>query len=80
MKITKRKDVTLDVTPNDIADLFCSMDSDEQAIFFNKVAKNIKQWESPLYFQLQAITDSAELTEEARLIMKEIGDYSYNTK
>ncbi len=80
MKYTFESKQTINITPSEIAKLFCNMDADEQAIFFNVIASEIKLWENPFCFQLQAVTDSPELLDEARKVMKEIGEYAYNTK
>lgn len=67
------------VTPHDVAHLFASMDSEEQALFFNHVAAIASTWRrgAGFVFQLQAITDSSGLTLAGRRVMQEIGEYSH---
>ena len=69
------KDDTLtDITPQDVAELFAAMDSDEQAEFYNHIAKVASSW---LSMQSQYITDSDKLTLAGRRVMQTIGDYSH---
>lgn len=74
--LIKQVEVKLPITVNDVADLFCSMDGEEQALFFNCIGENVKKWNMGFIFQMQSVCDTEKLTEEGRKIMKEIGDYS----
>lgn len=67
-------DTIRDITPEDVAELFAGMDADEQAEFYNHVAKIASNW---LYMQAQYITDSEKLTLPGRRVMQTIGDYSH---
>lgn len=69
-----RGDALRDITPQDVAELFAGMDSDEQAEFYNHVAKIASSW---LNMQAQYITDSEKLTLAGRRVMQTIGDYSH---
>lgn len=68
--------VEVDITPAKCADIFATMDGDEQAEFFNALAEHIKEWQNPFCFQLQSVIDSGKLTAEAKQVMFEIGNYS----
>jgi len=64
------------LTPEELADAFCDMDSDQQAKFFNSIANITSSWDSKFYFQLQHITIEDILSDGARKLMKLIGEYS----
>lgn len=68
-----------EITPQKVGDLFCSMDNNEMADFFNEIAINIKDWQHPFVFQMQGLTDTNHLSDGAREIMKQIGEYSSKT-
>ena len=71
-------DQIVEVTPERVAELFASLNSGQQAAFFNhvhKVASNWKQGGFPI--QLQWITDDDGLTLGGRSVMQQIGDYSH---
>lgn len=76
MNVEKLVNVKLDLTPSEIADLFCDMDNNEQAEFFNKIGSNVQSWIHPFVFQLQTVVDTCSLTPEAKQVMFEIGEYS----
>ena len=65
-----------DITPAELAKEFCEMDADNQALFFYEIAIESRKWKKPFCFQLQNISDSESMTEEARVIMSQIGEYS----
>ena len=62
------------LSPELVAREFWDMDSNEQVQFFNELGRIISIEKLP--FQLQYVTDSPLLTEEARRIMSTIGEYS----
>lgn len=74
---TITKSVELDVevclTPTELAEMFWSMPSNEQAHFFGHLA-NLSG--DKLAFQLQAVTDEPGLSDDARYLMHQIGQYS----
>lgn len=76
MKLKKQLLLDIEMNPEEVAYLFCEMDEKEQARFFNSIAERIKKWDMGFIFQMQSVTDCKDLTDEARKIMKEIGDYS----
>lgn len=75
-KLKKNIEIEMPLNVSDIARLFCSMDNNEQAMFFNRVAENVGEWDKPFCFQLQSICDTELLSDGAKEIMKEIGNYS----
>jgi len=76
-QIITNKELT-DVTPEIVAELFAEMYSDEQARFFNHVAKVSSQWDGGgLVMQLQYLTDEDGLSLKGRNVMSYIGDYSH---
>jgi len=70
--------ITIEIhpTPEELAEIFCDMVSADQARFFNTIHEISSKWSAPFCFQLQAITDDKELSDNGRYIMKEIGEYS----
>lgn len=75
--MTKR-DVSIDVklTPLELAQEFCDMDGDEQAMFLNFIAQLSSQWDRPLEFQIQNIVDSNNFLSGANRVMKLFGEYA----
>lgn len=65
--------VSIELTPSELAGEFCRLDADEMAIFFNEVASITKNWKS---FQVQAVQDSKFLDIYGRMVMRKIGEYS----
>jgi hypothetical protein len=72
----KTMELEIKISPSELAAEFCEMKANEQADFFSEVSRISKEWTAPFCFQLQAITDSQELTNGGREIMSSIGDYS----
>jgi len=61
-----------DITPEELAEEFWRMGADEQALFFDHLARKSSGY---LAMQLQAVSDSPELTTEARVCMQSVGEY-----
>ena len=74
MKRTVEVDVI--VTPAEVAEAFCCFFAEDQALFFNEVAKQVSKWKAPFCFQLQYITDCPLLSDDARYVMQQIGEYA----
>ena len=74
--IRRRIEVEVLPTSGELASMFCEMDADEQAHFFNSVAYESARWKRDFVFQLQAITDSPVLHSTGREIMRGIGEYA----
>lgn len=72
-------DMAYETSPEEIAVEFANATSEWQAEFFNALFREVKAWEHPFAFQLQAITDEPELTDGARAVMDAIGKYSTKT-
>lgn len=65
-----------ELTPEDIASLFCQMDNEQQAEFFNAVADHVREtWTIPFCFQMSEVRHSKTLTVEGLDIMKTIASY-----
>lgn len=62
-------------TPEELASEFANMGDDQQALFFNELARLTKNWKNPFCFQLQGLVDRPELTVEGKRIMEQIGEY-----
>ncbi len=75
MVVKKTIDLELDVTPEDVAKLFCDMDEVDQAKFFNEVSIITEDENWCLPMQLQFIIDSPVLTRGGRSVMELIGEY-----
>lgn len=69
------RDVQVSLTVNDVAFLFCSMDADEQAQFFNRAAEVFDERKNSWPMQLQYVQDSKELKVRGKSLMTLIGDY-----
>lgn len=80
MKFTTEIEIALDITPEEIADLFAGMDETGQAAFFNRVSEITEEWSGNWVQQLQYISDDDSLTMGARSIMSSIGDYAYKVQ
>lgn len=70
--LKQRVEVEIHPSSDEIAAVFCAMDEEEQAYFFNELADMLGQ----LPMQLEAVTQSRHLTESGRYVMRLIGDYS----
>ena len=69
---------TVEHTPEEIAELFASLSSEEQARFFNRVAEVASVWQGAGFvMQMQYITDDEGLTLAGRRVMQYIGEYSH---
>ena len=74
--IKRNIDIEISVTPDELAVLFSCMSSLEQAQFFNATAQAMQKWDTPYIFQLESITQEKTLTNDARVLMDMIGEYS----
>lgn len=75
-KLKQNTEVEIDISPEMVAELFCSMDCAEQAAFFNRIAEDVKTWPSCNFdLQLQYVVDTNLLTEDGKQIMRTIGSY-----
>jgi hypothetical protein len=76
-EITRTTVQTFQVTPVEVAEVFCSMNEVEQVEMLNHLAKIAGHI---IVFQLQYITDNPDLSDEARRLMSFFGDYAYATE
>lgn len=72
-----QRKIMVDVTPtpDELAFEFANMDDEQQAMFFNELARLTEKWEKPFCFQLQHLIDHPALTKEGKSIMEQIGEY-----
>jgi len=75
MKIARTTDVTVELSPEDVADCFCDLYSDEQAIFFNRIAEVTATWNTRFCIQVESIIDSNMLTNGGKKIMLRLGEF-----
>lgn len=70
-KIIRTQTVEVDLSSEELADLFCELDNDAQAEFFNHLGLVFSSWLNPDY-QLDAITKSPILNSHGKEIIKEL--------
>lgn len=73
----KNIEVNIEITPEEMAAMWCAMGSDEQARFLNEIGNIAVEWK-PGYLerQMQYITDAIEIEDTGRWVMKLMGDYA----
>jgi hypothetical protein len=76
MIITKEVEVDFCLSPEDLAEAFAGMMSDDQATFLSHLASLSDSWDGPLVMQLQYISKSENLTDKGRNLMELIGEYA----
>lgn len=69
----------VNVTPEEIAIMFCEMDSKQQAVFFNTIATLVVGWEQDFCTQLRYVMKEPSLTTDGLNIMKQIGEAEWIT-
>jgi hypothetical protein len=74
MKVNK--DIEFELTPEQVAEAFINADHEFQSKALNSMARLIAEWDKPFCFQLSAVSQNRNLTDEARSMMGEIGEYS----
>jgi len=71
-------DHIVEATPELIAEMFCGLDSEGQARFYNHIAKTASEWKyGDFEFQLTYITDEKCLDYGGRRVMQSIGEFSH---
>lgn len=73
-------EVKVTPTPAELAYEWSNMSEHDQAAFFNELARIVYGWSIPFCVQLQEVTDCPTLSDEARHIMEQIGEYAYPLK
>lgn len=76
-EIKRAMDISITPTPDELAEAFWSMDSSQQAIFFNRLGEIS---DNRLCFQLQYVTDDLCLSKTGRRAMATIGEYAEESK
>lgn len=71
------QEAEIEITAKDIANLFCDLDNEQQAEFFNQISENVSKWDHAFCFQLQEVLSCKKLTDAGKKIMSEIGEYSH---
>lgn len=74
MKKERKLTVDIELTPEDLADCFCDLHSNEQATFFNRISELVEKWDTSFFFQVQAINRSGKPTSGGDEIMGIIGE------
>lgn len=67
----------VDVTTEQVAKLFCDMDAEQQAHFFNEVATQVKSWKGTFSAQMWGVANESILSDNARTVMASIGTYAW---
>jgi hypothetical protein len=73
MSVTITSNVEVTLEPEAIADAFAGMDCEDQAIFFNEVARIVKTWTGSFELQMAHVSDEGVLSKEGREVMRLIG-------
>lgn len=69
--------LTITLSPEELARIFCSMEADEQAEFFSWVGDIVEnEWSILFDSQLERVYNSNQLTERGKTAMALIGEYS----
>lgn len=71
--ITRTEQISVELTPVEVAEVIWSMNSEMQVEMLNELARLAGHLNC---FQLQYITDDENLTLTARALMSQIGNYS----
>jgi len=71
--IKKDIEVEIPITPEDFARYFADMYDDEQARFFEELAKLVNEWEMPFSCQLDNMMINSGVSLAARSVMRDIG-------
>ena len=66
-----------EISPEAIAEMFCEMDTSQQARFFNHIDKVASKWQIDRTYELNHITEESGLTLSGRHVMDSIGEYSH---
>ena len=74
--VEKEVKISVIISPEELAKEFAEMEATEQARFFNQVARIADSWRHSFVFQLSAVGHSGVLTQRARALMRDIGDYA----
>jgi hypothetical protein len=74
--IKRKIDIEIDITMDEMAEVFCKASAHRQALFFKRVAEITAKWDAPFSHQLQAIVDMPLVDDKTRRLMQHIGQYA----
>jgi hypothetical protein len=74
--IKRKTEIIVRPTINELVDEFCSLDSNDQAEFFNKMGEITLQWDGGFAYQLYKIVTSPKLNKKGKYIVDLIAEYS----
>ena len=69
--------IHIEPTPTELAKHIADLDSINQVKFLNTLARFLKSYKYHYVFQLQEISNSADLSDDARYLMEQLGVYAY---
>lgn len=70
--IQKKMINIVEISPEELGEVFANMDSNEQARFFNEFGKEVKTWSGSFEEQFLSIMNSNELNKNGRSILTKI--------
>lgn len=77
MEFKRNIEIKIDITPEEIADLFSVMDEDEQAQFFNQVGRNFSNWgPGSSCRQIHSFSTSEKLDHYGAGFLRLVSDYA----
>lgn len=79
--INRQVEATIEVTPEELGELFVNSNSEEQIRAFNAMAEAVAKWDNPFCFQVEHIVrhrglSKVDLTDHARALMSTLGEYA----
>lgn len=75
MPITIQQNIDIEITPEQLAAIFCEMDDVEQSRFFNHMGKETTTWKVPFEFQLAAIQSCERLDEGGKRVLTTMAEF-----
>lgn len=76
MEYKIKQEIKIDISPEEVADLFCRMHDDEQALFFNQVGNNMGNWgPGAENTQIHGIVTSETLNNKGFRFLRLLSDY-----
>jgi hypothetical protein len=77
IKKLKLVETEVEIDVEELAALFCNLDNNEQAEFFNHVSKISESWEAQnaLEEQMRGIADSTALSRRGKYVLGLLGDF-----
>lgn len=80
--ITRQVEATIEVTPEELGELFANAGNEEQIRALNAMAEAVEKWPNPFCFQVESIVrhqglSKVDLSDKARALMAVLGEYAY---